>query len=178
MSADIRAAISILSADDVADHVGALGALLHACVHDGASIGFVLPFTLEDSEEFWSKKVLPAVRGGARLLLAARCGGRIVGSAQLDTDTPPNQPHRAEARKLLVHPDFRRQGIARALMAELERLASRLGRSLITLDTRSGDPAEPLYASLGYKTVGVIPGYCRDPFEDRLDSTTVMYKAL
>ena len=63
-------------------------------------------------------------------------------------------------------------------MAELERLASQLGRSLITLDARTGDKAEPLYASLGYKTVGVIPGYCRDPIEDRLDSTTIMYKVL
>ena len=36
----------------------------------------------------------------------------------------------------------------------------------------------PLYASLGYQTAGVIPGYCRDPFEDRLDPTTIMYKAL
>ena len=54
-------------------------------------------------------------------------------------------------------------------MAEVERLATRMGRSLITLDTRTGDTAEPLYASLGYKIAGVIPGYCRDPFEERLD---------
>ena len=78
----------------------------------------------------------------------------------------------------MVHPDFRRQGIAKALMADLEGHAGQLGRSLITLDTRTGDMAEPLYASLGYRTVGVIPGYCRDPFEDRLDSTTIMYKTL
>ena len=63
-------------------------------------------------------------------------------------------------------------------MAEVERTARRLGRSLITLDTRTGDTAEPLYASLGYRTVGVIPGYCLDPFEDRLDATTIMYKTL
>lgn len=170
--------ISIFSADDIASHVRELGALLHACVHAGASINFVLPFTEDDSEAFWSKKVLPKVRDGARVLLVAQISGRVAGSVQLDYDTPPNQPHRAEVSKLMVHPDFRRQGIARALMAELERLASQLGRSLITLDTRTGDAAEPLYTSLGYKTAGVIPGYCRDPFEDRLDSTTIMYKAL
>jgi ribosomal protein S18 acetylase RimI-like enzyme len=81
-------------------------------------------------------------------------------------------------RKLLVHPDFRRRGIGKALMTEAERLASDLGRSLITLDTRTGDKAEPLYQSLGYTVAGVIPGYCRDPFEDRLDATTIMYKVL
>jgi ribosomal protein S18 acetylase RimI-like enzyme len=97
---------------------------------------------------------------------------------QLDFDTPPNQPHRAEVRKLLVRPDFRRQGIGRTLMAEVEKRAAELKRNLLTLDTRTGDSAEPLYASLGYRTVGIIPGYCLDPFNTKLDSTTVMYKAL
>ncbi|WP_371744756.1 GNAT family N-acetyltransferase [Nordella sp. HKS 07] len=115
---------------------------------------------------------------GTRLLLVATCGERIAGAVQLDIDTPANQPHRAEIRKLLVHPDFRRLGIARLLMAGIEDHARALGRSLLTLDTRTGDNAEPLYASLGYRTVGVIPGYCRDTHKDRLDSTTIMYKNL
>jgi ribosomal protein S18 acetylase RimI-like enzyme len=179
MTGDSAATLSMFSAADVAAHRRELGGLLHACVHAGASVNFVLPFTVEDSEAFWTRKVLPAVQGGRRLLWVARQGGRIVGSVQLDHhDTPPNQPHRAEVTKLLVHPECRRRGIARALMAELEREAGRLGRSLITLDTRTGDQAEPLYASLGYRTAGVIPGYCRDPMEDRLDSTTIMYKVL
>ncbi len=123
-------------------------------------------------------KVLPAVREGGWILLVARIDTRIVGSIQLDFDTPPNQHHRAEIRKLLVHPDFRRKAIAKALISELESSAGQLGRSLVTLDTRTGDKAELLYGSLGYKTVGVIPGYWRDPFKDILDSTTIMYKAL
>lgn len=171
-------AISPLSAAEAADHVAALGALLHACVHDGASIGFVLPFSVAESEAYWRRKVLPRVQDGNVILLVARLDGRIVGSVQLDHDTPPNQPHRAEVRKLLVHPDCRRQGIAKALMAAIEHRAAELGRSLLTLDTRTGDHAEPLYAALGYRVAGIIPGYCRDPFEAKLDPTTVMYKAL
>ncbi|WP_241114278.1 GNAT family N-acetyltransferase, partial [Achromobacter insuavis] len=98
---------------------------------------------------------------------------------QLDCDTPPNQPHRAEIRKLLVHPDFRRRGIARELMQAAEAAAVTAGRSLITLDTRTGDNAEPLYTSLGYRTVGVIPGFARDARDpNRLDGTTIMYKPL
>ncbi|MEO1016086.1 MAG: GNAT family N-acetyltransferase [Pseudomonadota bacterium] len=183
MSKDRRSTISQyqirqFKADDLAGQITELGSLLHACVHDGASIGFILPFTIEDSEAFWRTKVLPAVRDGARIILVAHSSGRIVGTGQLDYDTPPNQPHRAEISKLMVHPDCRRQGLARALMAELERRAGQLGRSLITFDTRTGDMAEPLYTSLGYETAGVIPRYCLDPFEDRLDSTTVMYKML
>jgi len=175
---DTHTAIAAFSAADIETHLSELGALMHACVHAGASIGYILPFTSEDAKAFWSKKVLPGVLDGTRVLLVAAKDGRIVGSVQLDYDTPPNQPHRAEIRKLIVHPDFRRQGIARALMAGVEERASRLRRSLLTLDTRTGDSAEPLYESLGYSTVGVIPGYCLDPFNGRLDSTTVMYKAL
>lgn len=170
--------IAILTADDAERHVREFGALLHACVHAGASVGYVLPFTEADGAAFWTGTVIPAMRAGGLTLLVARHGGAIAGSAQLHCDTPPNQPHRAEVRKLLVHPGFRRMGIARALMTELERIAAELGRSLLTLDTRTGDAAEPLYAALGYRTVGVIPGYCLDPFDGRLDSTTIMYKAI
>jgi len=119
------------------------------------------------------------VESGALKLWVARLDGRLAGSVQLDTDTPPNQPHRAEVRKLLVHPDLRRRGIARRLMVEVDGMAARLGRSLITLDTRTGDSAEPLYASLGYQTVGVIPGFARDPINAaKVDGTTIMYKQL
>jgi ribosomal protein S18 acetylase RimI-like enzyme len=171
--------ISTLDAADIDTHLGELAALLHACVHDGASIGFVLPHILADSAAFWADRVRPGVQAGSRVLLVARRGGAIVGSVQLDVDTPPNQPHRAEVRKLLVHPAWRRRGIAQALMADLERRAGQLGRTLLTLDTRTGDKAEPLYAALGYRTVGVIPGFCCDTADAaRLDATTIMYKDL
>lgn len=179
MNPRTQPALSLFSSDDIERHIHELGTLLHDCVHDGASIGFVLPYVAEDGEAFFRQNVLPAVRSGKRLLVVSCKDGRITGSGQLDHDTPPNQPHRAEIRKLMVHPDFRRQGIARALMAELERLAGELGRNLLTLDTRTGDMAQPLYASLGYATAGIIPGYCLDPHgSNRLDSTTLMYKML
>lgn len=170
--------IAPIDAAGIVASLGELARLLHAAVHAGASINFILPFPPEEAEAFWTEKVVgPAGRGGL-LVLVARREGRIVGSVQLDTDTPPNQAHRAEVRKLMVHPDFRRQGIARRLMAAVEALAARRGRSLLTLDTRTGDTAEPLYASLGYQTAGIIPGYCRDTLSDRLDGATFMYKWL
>jgi GNAT superfamily N-acetyltransferase len=178
MTCEAQVRISELSPDDAATHLRELAILLHACVHDGASIGFVLPFSTADAEAFWTGKVLPRLRSGALLMLAAWKDEQILGSVQLDYDTPPNQPHRAEVRKLLVHPGFRRQGTAKALMAALERRARQLGRSLLTLDTRTGDTAEPLYAALGYQTAGIIPGYCRDPFKNCFDATTLMYKTL
>jgi ribosomal protein S18 acetylase RimI-like enzyme len=78
----------------------------------------------------------------------------------------------------MVHPDIRRRGIARALMGEIEMRARARGRTLLTLDTRTGDAAEPLYASIGYETTGVIPGYCIDAITGAFDGTTIMYKRL
>jgi ribosomal protein S18 acetylase RimI-like enzyme len=170
--------ISALSAEETANHGRDLAILLQACVHAGASVGFVLPHDIAESEAYWQEKVLPAMRGGKLVMLVACCAGQIVGTVQLDCDTMPNQPHRAEVRKLLVHPDFRRRGIARRLMAEIEAVARQKRRSLLTLDTRSGDSAEPLYTALGFETAGIIPGYSLDPFSPRLDATTVMYKRL
>ncbi|GKX34248.1 MAG: N-acetyltransferase GCN5 [Rhizobiaceae bacterium MnEN-MB40S] len=172
------AAITRMTVDDFEKHIDDFAAVLHACVHAGANVNFVLPFSLDDSAAFWTNKVAPALENGKRVIWAAMENGRVAGTVQLDYDTPPNQPHRAEVTKLLVHPDFRRRGIAKALMAELESEAQRLGRSLITLDTRTGDKAEPLYASMGYQTVGIIPDFCVDPIESRLHPTTIMYKAL
>ena len=155
-----------------------LGLLLHDCVQAGASVGFVLPFSREEATTFWRDRVLPAVQSGSTLLWVARLGAGVVGTVQLGLAAITNQAHRADVAKLLVHPDARRRGIARRLTRELEAEAARLGRTLLTLDTRTGDVAEPLYRALGYETVGTIPGYCRHPSEDRLEATTLMYKRL
>ncbi|WMD20392.1 GNAT family N-acetyltransferase [Achromobacter seleniivolatilans] len=171
--------VTQLTADSAAAHLTGLTELLHACVLGGASVSFVLPYSSDDAQVFWQAKVLPAVAGGKLALWVARQDGRIAGSVQLDIDTPPNQPHRAEVRKLLVHPDFRRRGIARLLLREAEAYAQQCGRTLITLDTRSGDSAEPLYTSMGYVTVGQIPGFSRDPHDpSKVDGTTIMYKQM
>lgn len=159
-------------------HIDALSALLHDCVHNGASIGFIEPFPMEESLAFWRDKVLPKLENGSCTLFVAEVGGQLAGTVQLDIGTMPNQAHRGEVCKLMVHPDFRGQGIARGLMTTLEKAARAKGRTLITLDTRTGDKAEPLYRSLGYETAGTIPDYARDVSSDRLDATTFMYKRL
>jgi ribosomal protein S18 acetylase RimI-like enzyme len=167
-----------LSGDDLCANMDGLTEILHASVMAGASINFVMPYAAADAARFWTDKVLPGLKGGTLVVMVARVGGRVAGTVQLDCDTPPNQPHRAELRKLIVHPDFRNRGIARRLMAEIEQVAAARGRDLITLDTRAGDKAEPLYASLGYVTVGIVPGYSRDVFEERFDDCAFMYKRL
>lgn len=159
-----------------------LGTLLHDCVHTGAHVSFVLPFSHDEAAAFWRDKVFPAVEAGLSRVLVARSSrdrkrDRIIGTVQLDLAMPPNQPHRGEIKKLLVHPLERRGGIARALMACIEDEARAAKRTLLTLDTAS-PAAEQLYSSLGYVRVGVIPRFSIHPETRELEGTTVMYKEL
>jgi len=155
-----------------------LGEVLHAVVHDGAGVSFVVPFSPAEARSFWVEKVLPSARAGTRRVLVARWGARIVGTVQLEFAWPPNQQHRAEVAKLLVHPIARRRGIARALMLELEALARSEGKTLLTLDTWTDGNAEALYRSLGYTVAGVIPRFARGSLTPDLEATTIMYKEL
>jgi ribosomal protein S18 acetylase RimI-like enzyme len=154
-----------------------LAQILHACVHEGASVGFVMPFDWSEARAYWLNRVAPPHAAGAKLVLIATLGGDVAGTAQLDLDSMPSKRHHAEVSKVLVDPSFRRAGVGRALMREIERRAAKEGRWLLTLDT-AGDAAESLYRSLGYSLAGAIPHYARDAFEDRYDATRLMYKDL
>lgn len=170
--------IERLSPDILADEIGAFAALLHTCVQQGASVGFLLPFELEAAEAFWRDRILPRRTAGHAVLWAARCRGSLAGTVQLNLDTMPNQPHRGEVTKLLVDPACRRLSVGGALMLALEDHASGIGRTLLTLETLTGSDAEPFYHSLGYSVVGAIPGYCRVGDGTQPGTATFFYKSL
>jgi ribosomal protein S18 acetylase RimI-like enzyme len=170
--------IEILSPADLSAALPDLTEILHQTVHHGASVGFILPFEVSDARAFWTDQVFPAVERGTTQLFVARGNDGIVGTAQLGLSLPSNQKHRADVMKLLVHPNARRQGIGRLLMQEVLDRARTLGKDLLVLDTRSGDPSQSLYQSLGFKVAGQIPGFCRNPRDPILEATTYMYKTL
>lgn len=169
--------IQLLPTNPSCEDLEQLATLLCDTVHAGASVSFILPFTHHDALQWWRENVIPHAHSGGRLILVARQGDQIIGSVQLLLDMPPNQLHRAEVAKLLVHPAARRQGIARALMLELDRLATAHRRTLITLDTVTGGAAESLYRSLGYQLAGIIPNYARQAISPQLESTSVYFKS-
>lgn len=168
-------AIEMLSAPVSADDMRALAELLQDAVEGGASVGFLPPLPRQEAAAFWERAV--ADLPGRIILVAREAGGGILGSVQLVPAAMPNQAHRADVSKLLVLGPARRRGIARALMLRLEEEAGRIGRSLLTLDTRRGDAAEPLYRGLGYHVAGVIPRYALNAAGGR-DDTVVFWKEL
>ena len=73
----------------------------------------------------------------------------------------------SDMMNIAVHPDFRRRGIAEALVAELEAALRRRGSRALTLEVRdSNAPAIALYEKLGFAQVGLRKNYYRNPKED------------
>ena len=70
---------------------------------------------------------------------------------------------------IAVHPDFRRQGVARALILALIGELKKRGSRCLTLEVRaSNDSARTLYESLGFAHVGTRRNYYQNPKEDAL----------
>ena len=176
VSAAEQIEIRRLGVTEVNAQLDGLAAVLADCVAGGASVSYLAPFSHEQARAAF-EAVAAEVEQGRRLLLAAFAEGRLVGTVQVILALPPNQPHRAEIAKLLVHRSARKRGIAQLLMEQAESEARAEGKTLLVLDTVTGDDAERLYARLGWTRVGVIPNYALYP-DGRPCDTTVFWKAL
>jgi GNAT superfamily N-acetyltransferase len=167
--------IEVLSRPPAPSDLDGLGALLADAVDSGASVSFMAPFSSEAARSWWESALERADPRAVVLVVRDELG--IVGSVSMHPAWPPNQPHRADIAKLLVHRRGRRRGIARALMTAIEQHAAAAGFTLLTLDTVRGDAAEYLYATAGWQRVGVIPNYALYP-DGRPCDTVVFYKEL
>ncbi|MEV6953081.1 GNAT family N-acetyltransferase [Streptomyces sp. NPDC051183] len=169
-------AITPLDAAALTAHRDELAELLLAVVDGGSSLGFLAGLDHAGAAAWWDS-LLPAVEDGSLALWVSRTGGdgRIDGTVSWYRESKPNGRHRAELRKLMVHPAARGRGTARALLAEAERAAALAGVVLLFLDTETGSGAEHVYRSAGWTEVGTIPDYATDP-AGRLHPTTLFYK--
>jgi ribosomal-protein-alanine N-acetyltransferase len=70
---------------------------------------------------------------------------------------------------LAVHPDYRRMGIARRLLAKGLQAGLERGARLAFLEVRRSNlAAQNLYRAFGFELSGVRPRYYKDNFEDAL----------
>jgi GNAT superfamily N-acetyltransferase len=175
MTGDVT--IRRVDAREAAACVEALADVLIDCVEGGASVSFMWPLPREKALAFW-RGVADAVGRGERILLVAQDrAGSIVGTVQLATALPDNQPHRADVAKMLVHRRARRRGIAQRLMAAVDATAKQEGKTVLVLDTVTGGDAERLYGRAGWQRVGEVPKYALMP-DGRFCSTTFFHKQL
>ena len=174
----MTAAITVrgLGAADAAATVDALADVLLDCVEGGASVSFMWPLAREKAIAYW-RGVADGVGRHERVLLVAQEAGQIVGTVQLVTALPENQPHRAEVAKMLVRRASRKQGVARRLMEAVEVAALAQGRYVLVLDTVTGGDAERVYRRAGWSRVGEVPDYALMPNGD-LCATTFYCKNL
>jgi GNAT superfamily N-acetyltransferase len=153
-----------------------LVSVLLDCVEGGASVSFMWPMSRDAASKFWSCVAREVERGERALLVAVDALG-ICGTAQLILSLPPNQPHRAEVAKVLVHRRARRRGVGAALLQAIEAAARDAGRDLLVLDTVTGGDAQRLYERLGWVRVGDIPRYALMPTGEPC-GTTFYYRDL
>jgi GNAT superfamily N-acetyltransferase len=176
MSAVEGVEVRRLDGEELRAHLDGLAAVLVDCVVGGASVGYMAPFSHEQARDAFAGFGADVERGH-RLILAAFAEDELVGTVQVILATPPNQAHRGDVAKLLVRRSVRRRGIAQRLMERAEEEALAEGKTLLVLDTVTGDPAERLYERLGWTRVGVIPNYALYP-DGRLCDTTVFWKVI
>jgi acetyltransferase len=153
-----------------------LAGLLSDAVNSGSAVSFLAPLELDTAEAWWRKTIEGA--DPRTLFLVAREGQEIIGTVQLHACWAPNQPHRADVAKLIVHRRARGRGIGRQLMEAVEQEAKNAGYSLLVLDTRRGCEAESLYRKLGWTEAGAIPDFALNADGSGYHDTVIFYKKI
>jgi len=172
----MTARIRVLNLDQFAECLKGLSRLLVDAVNSGASVGFWAPVDEGRAILYW-REVLQGMVQENRVLIVAEDGGEVVGSVQLVLSDRDNGHHRAEVTKLMVHTSRRGHGLGRALLSAAHVEARYRGRTLLILDTRTGDAGEKLYESMGYTRSAQIPGYTMER-DGSMHGTTFFYHLL
>ena len=113
----------------------------------------------------WSENsVASELTNKLALWLVAEEEGRVAGYIGSQTCTDES-----DVMNVAVHPDFRRRGMAEALVNALVEELKVIGSHCLTLEVRASNvPAISLYGKLGFLEVGRRKNYYRNPREDAL----------
>jgi len=165
-----------MSTGEAAAHIDDLVEIIRDSVANGSSVNFLADVTPAQLREFWSSSIAEQ-RNGGRLLFVAECDGHVVATTMLLLAPQPNQSHRAEIAKMLVHSSYRRRGIARQLLHMAESAALERGRTLLMLDTEKDSAGEALYVATGWHRFGEVPGHAMKP-DGTPSPTSFFYKII
>lgn len=169
-------AISSLRTADCEALVPDLVRLTLDAVESGASIGWEAPLDPDDAARYWDARIA-RFDGDECALFAAFAGDDLVGAVQRERGRFPTIRHRAEVTQLMVLRAWRRRGIARALLDELEDDAFARGIELLALEVPPGGAVDALCRACGYERSGVIP-YALKHADGTVADTTVYCKLL
>ena len=113
----------------------------------------------------WSERSIASeLSNQLALWLVAEDNGVVAG--YIGSQTVPDE---SDMMNVAVHPDYRRRGIAEALVNTLCDALKERGSVSLTLEVRaSNEPAKTLYEKLSFEQVGRRPNYYRNPKEDAL----------
>ncbi len=130
------------------DHVQAVAELEKQCFSDPWPVEGILP-ELKNPYSYW---------------LVAEEAGQVAGYIGSQS-CPPE----ADVMNVAISSEFRRRGIAQALIEALVAALRKRGITSLSLEVRAGNaPAMALYGKLGFAQVGRRPNYYRNPKEDAL----------
>lgn len=117
--------------------------------------------------EPWSLQALELYLGKQAVAFAATAGETLLGYVGLFL-----APGEGQITNLAVFPEYRRQGVAKALLTRLLREAGQRNLSSLSLEVRaSNTPAVRLYQSFGFAVAGTRKSFYRHPAEDALVMT-------
>ena len=134
--------MNILSMEE--RHLAALAEIERACFHAP-----------------WSETMLREEMGKG-IFLVAEQDGRTAGYVGCQTVLDEGY-----IANVAVSPDFRRQGIAKALITELIEQAKAKRLAFVTLEVReSNAAARALYAGAGFQAVGIRKNFYSNPTEN------------
>ena len=113
----------------------------------------------------WSEKsVASELTKPLSCWLVALEGNRVAGYVGSQTVLDES-----DMMNIAVHPECRRQGVARRLIEELIAQLTLRGSHCLTLEVRASNaPAITLYEGLGFVQVGLRKNYYRNPKEDAM----------
>lgn len=113
----------------------------------------------------WSRPIIEMqLAGPGRLMLAAEAEGCFAGYMGLQYVLDEGY-----VTNVCTAPEYRRQGVASALIDAMTERARALGLAFLSLEVRvSNEAAIRLYEGKGFVRAGIRPGYYERPAEDAL----------